>query len=77
MPRDFLNFFVWNIEKRIVWCISAEENYYNLTKNGRKFQASVTERCTFLSKHSGIIIIIIQELQIRRQIYASMNRSCS
>ena len=24
-----------------------------------------------------IIIIIIQELQIRRQIYASMNRSCS
>ena len=24
-----------------------------------------------------IVIIIIQELQIRRQIYASMNRSCS
>ena len=31
-----------------------KENYYNLTKNSRKFQTSVTERCTFLSKRSGM-----------------------
>ena len=31
-----------------------KENYYNLTKNSRKFETSVTERCTFLSKRSGI-----------------------
>ena len=54
---DFLNFFVCNIEKPIVWCsaylrISAKENYYNLTKNSRKFQASVTEKCACLSKRS-------------------------
>ena len=30
-----------------VWCISAKTNNYNLTKNSRKFQASVTETCTF------------------------------
>ena len=46
VPRDLFNFFVCNIEKLIVWCISAKENYYSLTKNSRKFQASVTERCT-------------------------------
>ena len=33
---------------------SAKENYYNLTKNNHKFQASVTERYTSLSKSSGI-----------------------
>ena len=43
---DFLNFFVCNIEKPIVWCsaylrISAKENYYNLTKNSRKFPKGV------------------------------------
>ena len=31
-----------------------KENYYNLTKNSRKFQTSVTERCTSLSKRSGM-----------------------
>ena len=31
-----------------------KENYYNLTKNSHKFQTSVTERCTFLSKRSGM-----------------------
>ena len=31
-----------------------KENYYSLTKNSRKFQTSVTERCTFLSKSSGM-----------------------
>ena len=54
MPRDLFNLFVCNIEKFIVWCISAKENYYNLTKNSRKFQASVTERCTSLNKRSGM-----------------------
>ena len=55
MPRDFFNFFVCNIEKVIiVSCISAKENYYNLTKNSRKFQASVTERCTSLCNCSGM-----------------------
>ena len=34
--------------------ISAMKNYYNLTKNNHKFQASATERCTSLSKSSGI-----------------------
>ena len=31
-----------------------KENYYNRTKNSRKFQKSVTEKCTFLSKRSGM-----------------------
>ena len=43
-----------NTWKLIVSCISGKENYYNLTKNSRKFQASVTERCTSLSKHYGM-----------------------
>ena len=43
-----------DIEKYIVWCISAKENYYNLTKNSCKSQASDTERCTSLSKPSGM-----------------------
>ena len=43
-----------NTWKLIVSCISAKENYYNLTKNSRKFHASVTERCTSLSKHYGM-----------------------
>ena len=54
MPHDFFSFFVCNIEKRIAWRISVKENYYNLTKNSRKFQTSVTERCTSLSKRSGM-----------------------
>ena len=54
VSHDFFSFFVCNIEKLIVWCISDKENYYNLTKNSLKFQTSVTERCTSLSKHSGM-----------------------
>ena len=50
-----ISFFICNIENRIVWCISAKENYHNLTKNNHKFQASFTERYTSLSKSSGII----------------------
>ena len=53
VPHEFVNFFVCNIEKLIVWCIPAKKNYYNLTKNNHEFQASVTERCTFLSKSSA------------------------
>ena len=49
LTRGFIGF----IEKP-VWCISGKENYYNRTKNNHKFQASVTERYTSLSKSSGI-----------------------
>ena len=40
--------------KPVVWCISAKKNYDDLTKNNTEFQATVTERCTSLSKSSGI-----------------------
>ena len=50
MSHDFVGFFVCNTEKHIVWCISAQKNYYNLTKNNHKFQASIAERRTSLSK---------------------------
>ena len=52
MPHDFFSFFVCNIGKLIVWRISTKENYYNLTENSRKFQASVTERGTSVGKRS-------------------------
>ena len=55
MPHGFFSFFARIIEKLVVWCISIKENYYNLTRNGRKFQASVTERCISLSKRSGML----------------------
>ena len=54
MSHDFVSFFVWNIEKFIACCISAKKNYHNLAKISHKFQAGVTERCTSLSKSSGI-----------------------
>ena len=41
VPSDLFK-LVCNIKKLIVWCISAKKNYYNITKNSRKFQASVT-----------------------------------
>ena len=50
-----ISFFICNIENLTVWCISTKQNYYNLTKNNHKFQASFTERYTSLSKSSGII----------------------
>ena len=53
VPHVFVIFFVYNINYNI---ISAKKNYYNLTKNNHKFQASVTERCTSLSKSSGIFL---------------------
>ena len=56
MPHDFVSFFVCNIMKPIVWCISTKEIYYNLTKNNHKFQASVTEKYTSLSQSSGIFL---------------------
>ena len=46
MPHEFFRFFVCNIKKLIVWYISAKEDCHNLTKNSRKFQTVVTERCT-------------------------------
>ena len=54
VSHDFVSFFACNIKKLIVWCVSAKKNYYNLMKNNHKFQASFTERCTSLSKISGI-----------------------
>ena len=50
MSHNFASFFVCNTEKLIVWCITARKNYYNLTKNNHKFQASMTERRTSLNK---------------------------
>ena len=41
-------------QKCIVWCFFDKENYCNLTKSSCKFQASVTERCTSLSKRSDM-----------------------
>ena len=55
VPHGFVSFFVCNIEKRIVWCVSARKKYCNLTKNNHKLQASATKGCTFLSKSSGIL----------------------
>ena len=52
MSRDLFNLFVCNIEKLIVWFISAKKNYHNLMENSPKFHANVTERRTSLSKHS-------------------------
>ena len=43
----FLIYFFVTSRNLFVWCISAKENYYNLTKNSRKFQTSATETCTF------------------------------
>ena len=54
VPHGFVSFFVCKIEKLVVWCISVKKNYDNLTKNDHKFQASVTETCTSLSKSSEI-----------------------
>ena len=52
--HDFVSFFVCNIEKRVVWCISVKKNCYTLTKNNHKFHVSVSERCTSFIKSSGI-----------------------
>ena len=46
--------FVSNIEKPTVCCISTKKNCYNVTKNNHKFQSSIAERGTSLSKSSGI-----------------------
>ena len=43
----FLIYFFVTSRNLFVWCISAKENYYSLTKNRRKFQVSVTETCIF------------------------------
>ena len=55
MLHDFVSSFACNIEELVACCISAKKNYYNLTKNSHKFQASLTERCTSLSKSSVIV----------------------
>ena len=55
VPHDLVNFFICNIEKHMVWCISAKKTYCNLTKNNRKIQASVSKRCISLSRIYGIL----------------------
>ena len=66
MLRNLFNLFVCNIEKFIVWCVSAKGNYYNFTENSRKFQASVTERCTSLSKRSGMFRQNFLKLHVKK-----------
>ena len=44
VPHDFISFFVCNIEEKVL------QSY----ENKHKFQASVTEKYTSLSKSSGI-----------------------
>ena len=43
----FLIYLFVTSRNLFAWCISVKDNYYNHTKNSRKFQASVTETCTF------------------------------
>ena len=66
MPCDRFNLFVCNIKKPIAGCISAKENYFNLTKNRGKFQASATERCTSLSKHFRMFWQNLLKLLVKR-----------
>ena len=42
--------------RSLLFCAFLPKIYYNLTKNNHKFQTSVTERCTSLSKSSGIYL---------------------
>ena len=53
MPHDFVSFFVCNIEKLIVWCVSAKKNYYSLTKNPINFR-QVSLKGVLLSKFRNI-----------------------
>ena len=66
MPCDRFNLFVCNIKKPIAGCISAKENYFNLTKNRGKFQASATERWTSLSKHFRMFWQNLLKLLVKR-----------
>ena len=49
MPYDFVSLFVC-----LLFGVFLPAKIYNLTNNNHKFQASVTERCTSLSKGYGI-----------------------
>ena len=67
VPRDSVSFSVCDMKKLIACCcISTKKNYYNLTKNSRIFQASVTERCTSLSKSSGILRQISSKVPVKK-----------
>ena len=55
LQRCYMTFSVsLFVTSRILLFGVFKENYCNLTKNSRKFPASVTERCTFFSKRFGI-----------------------
>ena len=47
-----------------VWCISDKENYCNLTKNSRRFQASVTETCTSLIFGKNLLKVPVKKLNL-------------
>ena len=71
MPCGLFNFFVGSIEILVIWCISAKENHYDLGKNSPKFQASVTERYTSLSRRSGmfrqnLLKVPVKKLNLRK-----------
>ena len=67
VPRDFVSFFVCDMKKLIACCcISAKKNDYSLTNNGRRFQASVTERSTSLSKSCGIFRQISSKVPVKK-----------
>ena len=56
------------------------ENYYNLTKNSRKFQTSVTERCTSPSKRSGMfrqnrLKVPVKKLNLYKNLYYTRSSS--
>ena len=55
LQRCYMTFSVsLFVTSRILLFGVFKENYCNLTKNSRKFPASVTERCTLFSKRFGI-----------------------
>ena len=48
------------------WFISVVENYHNLLKNSPKFQASVTERRTSLSKRSRMFWKNLSKVPVKK-----------
>ena len=51
---NFLSYLFVTSRNLLFGVFLPKKNYYNITKNSRKCQASVSERCTSLCKHSGM-----------------------
>ena len=66
VPSELFKLFVCNIKKLLVWCISAKKNYYNITKNSHKCQASVSERCASLCEHSGMFRQNLSKVPVKK-----------